>query len=42
MRPTIAIIDPCPKFDAVFDPVAGEMRKDTGRYAALPMARPPL
>lgn len=42
MKPTIAVINAYPKFDAVFEPVAGEMRKDTGRYAALPMARPPL
>ena len=39
---TIAVINSCLKFDAVFDPVAGEMRKDAGRYAARSMGRPPL
>lgn len=39
MKSTIAIINSCPKYDAVFEPVAGEMDMEVKKYSGIkPMA----
>ena len=39
LKSTIAIINAYPKFDTVFEPIAGDMRMDVKKYSGIrPMA----